>query len=535
MNDPANINGLPVAGNFDGNAANGDEVGLFDGTTLVSRHQPRLQGRHGRSPARFAGYPIVGDFDGDGLVDLATYQVNPVNKFFFDLGANGYGQVDATIDAASQFGFIGVRTRPVAADMDQDGTTDVGLWVPDRSGATADQYRRMVLPDVQFRDADRRHGQHAEPSVLADPVGHDIFARFGNQFAMPIVGNFDPPATPANANSGPTISGVVTAVSGANPVITWTVDDSDGIASTTFTVDGKKVPVYGPYGTKTHANYSASLAGLNLAPGSHSFVIQATDSARTPASTQYTGTFMIGGTTNSGPTIGNVVTAVSGAKPVITWNLDDSEGIASTAVTSMARCRFTVRMAQDPRQLRRGAGRIELAPGDHTFVIQATDSAATPATSQYTGTFTIVAAANSNSGPTIRNVVASTAKSVITWNASDPDGVASIRLMIDGAAVSGVGGPQQGCLRCANYSWSFGSLTVGTHKYVIRATDRTGKVSTSSGSFTARALSLAARNAVFAGASLSAASNWPRWIGCTISAGSWTAQSRRRRTRRLGP
>ena len=49
---------------------------------------------------------------------------------FTILSNNGFGQLDATI----QFGFIGVRERPVAADMDQDGIDDIGLWVPDRAG-----------------------------------------------------------------------------------------------------------------------------------------------------------------------------------------------------------------------------------------------------------------------------------------------------------------------------------------------------------------------------------------------------------------
>ena len=85
----------------------------------------------------------MGDFDGNGQVDLATYQPNPVNKFFFDLnphlsGPHPNGHLNATLDAASTFGFIGVRTLPVAADMDHDGTTDIGLWVPDRSGVAGD-------------------------------------------------------------------------------------------------------------------------------------------------------------------------------------------------------------------------------------------------------------------------------------------------------------------------------------------------------------------------------------------------------------
>ena len=51
--DPANINGLPLAGNFDGEADNGDEVGVFDGRpggltrTVITRSIPA-------STARFA-------------------------------------------------------------------------------------------------------------------------------------------------------------------------------------------------------------------------------------------------------------------------------------------------------------------------------------------------------------------------------------------------------------------------------------------------------------------------------------------------
>ena len=508
VNDPANFNGSPVAGNFDPNTP-GDEVGLYNGTTwfLDTNHDYNVDTQ---ITTALRGYPIVGDFDGDGVFDLATYQVNPVNKFFFDLGGNGYGSVDATIDAASQFGFIGVRARPVAADMDQDGATDVGIWVPDRSGATGNNIGEyyFLLSDSQTTVGTVNALDH---QFSPTPLGHDIFARFGNHYAMPIVGNFDPPATPAAANSGPAIMGVVTSVSGANPVVTWTLDDKDGIASTTFTVDGKKVQVYGPYGTKMHASYSVSLAGLNLSPGNHSFVIQAADSARNSVTTKYAGTFNVVGVTNTGPAISGVVAAVSGSNPVVTWTLDDSNGIASTTITVDGR---KVQVygpygSKTHANYAAALAGLKLSPGDHSFVIQATDSAAKPVTTKYNGTFTVVGTTNggtTNSGPTIRNVVASTAKSVITWNASDPDGVASIRLMIDGAAVSGVGGPYKAASG-ANYSWSFGSLSVGTHKYVIRATDRTGKVSTSSGSFAVSAPSLAARNAVFAGASLSGVSN----------------------------
>src|SRR5262249_16375535 len=71
------------------------------------------------------GLPLVGDFDGDGKVDLATYDPSG-NTFSFDLASNGYGQLDATINS----GFPTVNEVAVAADMNRDGVTDIGLFVP---------------------------------------------------------------------------------------------------------------------------------------------------------------------------------------------------------------------------------------------------------------------------------------------------------------------------------------------------------------------------------------------------------------------
>ena len=117
-----------------------------------------------------------------------------------------------------------------------------------------------------------------------------------------------------------------------NPVITWTARRRRRDRLDDHQIDGKATLVYGPYGTKTHANYAGALAGLNLAAGSHTFVIHATDSAGTPVATQYSGTFDVVAAVNSGPTISSVVTAVAGANPVITWTLDDADGIASATI-----------------------------------------------------------------------------------------------------------------------------------------------------------------------------------------------------------
>jgi hypothetical protein len=181
--DPANINGVPVAGNFDGNLANGDEVGVFD-TRIASP---------------IVGFPIVGDFDGDGRDDLATWQAD---QFRFDLAANGFGQQDATIN----FGFIGTRERPVAADMDMDGVDDIGLWNPDNTGPTA----TPTTAEWYFLISGVRDGRTAIPgtvNLLAHaftpvPFGRDLYAAYGDDAALPLVGNFDPPPTTVGGTNG---------------------------------------------------------------------------------------------------------------------------------------------------------------------------------------------------------------------------------------------------------------------------------------------------------------------------------------------
>ena len=87
---PLGIDGLPVAGNFNGNLADGEEVGLFDGATwwfdLNGDHviDGADVGLGGQLTGDMRGLPITGDFDGDGKTDLGTYSNG---KFYFDLAA----------------------------------------------------------------------------------------------------------------------------------------------------------------------------------------------------------------------------------------------------------------------------------------------------------------------------------------------------------------------------------------------------------------------------------------------------------------
>ena len=194
--DPQNVNGLPVAGRFDADAANGDEVGLFTGNTwwFDTDHDFNVDLQ---LPTNQRGLPIVGDFDGDGFDDLGTY-FEQEDRFEFDLTGGVPNGWDGVVDQFVYFGFAGVRERPVAADMDLDGVDDVGLWVPDRAGQapseTADWYMLISdgnsLFDRVVNDIDT-----GLPTIefTPKPFAADLFAQFGDEFALPIVGNFDPP------------------------------------------------------------------------------------------------------------------------------------------------------------------------------------------------------------------------------------------------------------------------------------------------------------------------------------------------------
>jgi Ca2+-binding RTX toxin-like protein len=214
------INGVALAGNFDLNPFNGDEIGLFDGSNWYRDLNRNfvIEPGEGRISSTMQGYPIVGDFDGDGRDDLGTFNNN---VFYFDLAANGLsGNADATV----AFGFPGVSERPVAADMDQDGIDDIGLWVPGSLGQTDAQtteWHFLVSNDRTPGDGinDRVIGtvntlNHAFTPV---PFGADLFAQFGDQPAFPVVGNFDPPVAAPSVQAGSNDIVVVASGPGSSP------------------------------------------------------------------------------------------------------------------------------------------------------------------------------------------------------------------------------------------------------------------------------------------------------------------------------
>jgi Ca2+-binding RTX toxin-like protein len=221
--DPSAINGFPVAGNFGPNA--GDEVGVFTGSTwyLDTDHDFQVNDPGGSRVVQWPviGYGFTGDFDGDGNYDLGTWTDD---TFQLSLSSLSGGLVDGTIDRTFHFGFSGARERPVAADMNMDGIDDIGLWTPDRAtqteGDAAEWY--WLMSGVVANDTPGAPlgpigptiagGLGAVPPngrIVPDPItlgqnlvkftpvpfGNDLYMQFGDEFSLPIVGNFDPPAT----------------------------------------------------------------------------------------------------------------------------------------------------------------------------------------------------------------------------------------------------------------------------------------------------------------------------------------------------
>lgn len=177
------VNAIPVAGNFS-NAHPGDEIGAFDGRNwyLDTNGNNHIDAGE-QFPTDLRGIPVVGDFNGDGLDDLATFN-NESGVFFFDTNRNGSANDQLT------YRFSGYGERPLAGDMNLDGIDDIVLWVPNQEGQLPKESgefhflvsdNRSLLPSNVFN-----------PFSPA-PLGNDLISQFGDDFALPLLGNFDPP------------------------------------------------------------------------------------------------------------------------------------------------------------------------------------------------------------------------------------------------------------------------------------------------------------------------------------------------------
>ncbi len=296
-------------------------------------------------------------------------------------------------------------------------------------------------------------GSHAYVITATDKSGQST--TLPGSFTVP------PPDT-----NGPTISGV--SVSAAKGVITWNAADPSGIGSVALTIGSLPASkVYGPYSAASGQNYAGVMG--SLAAGDYSYVITAHDKLGNVST--YNGSFHLDTPiAGPGPTISGV--AVSAAKGVITWNAaDSSSAISRVALTidNLPAARIYGPYAASSGQIYAGV-MGSLSVGDHNYTISATDKAGNMRT--YNGSFHLDAPVV-GPGPTISSVAVSLAKSVITWNAAaTAAAVASIGLTIDGAVVSGIGGPFAANVG-ANYYCGFSSLS-GRHPHLRDPRHRQG-------------------------------------------------------------
>ncbi len=206
------INATPISGDFNSTHV-GDEIGLFDGKKwyLDTNANNNIDAGDRSFTGTMSGTPITGDFDGDGKTDLAVHSAQ-LNTFYFDLTTaadSTPGILDGNTDDTINFSnpgvpgsqtllFPGVLERPFAGDFNLDGITDIGLMLPNRdgaspSGAVAEYYiiHSIAAAAVPGTAAALNH------QFAPKPLGVDLFAQFGRNVAVPLVGNFDPPVTPS--------------------------------------------------------------------------------------------------------------------------------------------------------------------------------------------------------------------------------------------------------------------------------------------------------------------------------------------------
>jgi len=209
--------GTPIAGDFNGNPADGDEVGVFTGKHWsIDTSNPKDFRPDKSVRSTVQGVPIVGNFDGFGGDDLGIYKPK-TNKFYLSLDSQGggitNGKITTTFRVSSGWPFNGERERPVVADMDGDGFDDIGIY----RGAVSRSASAVWSFFVSGGQSLVSRIQQGAIEFMPPPFGSDIYTRFGNKTEKAIVGNFDPPVARVQANTNATSAAASAAAASLGP------------------------------------------------------------------------------------------------------------------------------------------------------------------------------------------------------------------------------------------------------------------------------------------------------------------------------
>ena len=179
------------------------------------------------------------------------------------------------------------------------------------------------------------------------------------------------------------------------------------------------------------------------------------------------------------------MTATTSANPAtVAWTAADCDGIAAVTISIDGGSPVAVSRSSGSSTSAAYAYSAAVPAGKHSYTVTATDSAGVPATS--TGSFTVKPNAPTISSPLLTAGLSGT--TTVSWDLFDVDGLASVKLSIDGKSVSV--GKTQGNDVTATYVFS-GALSTGKHSFVITVVDAKKASISVRGSFTVSAASAA--------------------------------------------